>query len=85
MGLMIGLKSILGCERLPLFGRYGYVEMIKCLMTNLLLYCRLSIGYQYSPFMVISTKGEKSRPVYGGMFTVGSYGERCFFLAWLAA
>jgi hypothetical protein len=31
MVLTIGLKSILGWERLPLFGRYGYVEMIKCL------------------------------------------------------
>jgi hypothetical protein len=28
MESIIGLKSILGWERLPLFGRYGYVEMI---------------------------------------------------------
>jgi hypothetical protein len=26
----VGLKSILGWERLPLFGLYGYVEIIKC-------------------------------------------------------
>jgi hypothetical protein len=32
MELTIGLKSILGWKRLPLFGRYGYVEMIKYLM-----------------------------------------------------
>jgi hypothetical protein len=35
MELTISLKSILGWERLPLFGRYGYVEMIKCLTKKL--------------------------------------------------
>jgi hypothetical protein len=40
----IGLKSILGWERLPLFGRYGYVEIIKCLMIRTLPSCRLSTG-----------------------------------------
>jgi hypothetical protein len=39
----IGLKSILGCDRLPLFGRYGSVEMIKCLTIKTLPFCRLSI------------------------------------------
>jgi hypothetical protein len=43
MELIIGLKSILGWERLPLFGRYDYVEMIKCLMIKTLSFCRLSI------------------------------------------
>jgi hypothetical protein len=38
----IGLKSILGWERLPLFGRYGYVEMIKCLTIKTLTFYRLS-------------------------------------------
>jgi hypothetical protein len=38
MVLIIGLKSILGWERLSLSGRYGYVEMIKCLMTKLFLF-----------------------------------------------
>jgi hypothetical protein len=42
MELTIGLKSILGWERLPLFDRYGYVEMIMCLTTKNLLFCRLS-------------------------------------------
>jgi hypothetical protein len=41
MVLTIGLKSILGWERLPLFGRYGYVEMIKCLTIKTLPSCRL--------------------------------------------
>jgi hypothetical protein len=38
----IDLKSILGWERLPLFGRFGYVEMIKCLIIKTLPPCRLS-------------------------------------------
>jgi hypothetical protein len=41
MGSILGLKSILGWERLPLSGRYGYVEMIKCLTTKTLSFCRL--------------------------------------------
>jgi hypothetical protein len=43
MVLTIGLKSILGWERLPLFGRYGYVEMIKCLTITTFPSCRLYI------------------------------------------
>jgi hypothetical protein len=42
MESIIGLKSILGWEQLPLFGRYGYVEMIKCLTIKTLPFCRLS-------------------------------------------
>jgi hypothetical protein len=42
MALIIGLKSILGWERLPLFSRYGYVEMILCLTIKILPFCRLS-------------------------------------------
>ena len=38
----IGLKYLLGWERLPLFGRFGYVEMTKFLMIPTLLLCRLS-------------------------------------------
>jgi hypothetical protein len=38
----IGLKSILGWERLPLFDRYDYIEMIKCLTIKTLPFCRLS-------------------------------------------
>jgi hypothetical protein len=43
MESIIGLKSILGWEQLRLFGRYGYVKMIKCLTIKTLLFCRLSI------------------------------------------
>jgi hypothetical protein len=41
---MIGSKIILGWERLPIYSPSGYVEIIKCFLTNLYLYCRLSIG-----------------------------------------
>jgi hypothetical protein len=41
--------------------------------------------YQYSPFVVVSTAGGASRPVYGGLCTTGSYGEEYFFPTWVAA
>ena len=42
MGLITGLELFLGWERLPLFGRFGYVEMIRFLTIKVLLLCRLS-------------------------------------------
>jgi hypothetical protein len=44
MALVIGQKSILGWERLPYFGRYNYVEMIKSLTIETLLFCKLFTG-----------------------------------------
>jgi hypothetical protein len=44
MELTIGSKSILGWERLPLFGRYGYVEVIKYSTTKALPFCKLYTG-----------------------------------------
>jgi hypothetical protein len=37
MVLISGLQRLLGWERLPLYGRYDFVEMIKFLMTRILL------------------------------------------------
>ena len=42
-GLITSLELFSGWERLPLFGRFGYVEMIRFLMIKVLLCCRLSI------------------------------------------
>ena len=42
MGLITGFEHFSGWERLPLFGRFGYVEMIRFLMIKVLLLCRLS-------------------------------------------
>jgi hypothetical protein len=41
--------------------------------------------YRYSPFMVTSSAGGESRPIYGGLYTVGGYGEGYFFPTWVAA
>ena len=40
------LNYLLGWERLPLFGRFGCVEMTRFLMTKILLFCRLSTDVQ---------------------------------------
>jgi hypothetical protein len=50
MVLILGLKSILGWERLLLSNRYGYIKMIKCLVTKTLLFYRLSTG---SPILFV--------------------------------
>jgi hypothetical protein len=44
--LIINLERLLVWERLPSSssGRYGYVEMTKCLIINCLLLCRSSMG-----------------------------------------
>jgi hypothetical protein len=41
--------------------------------------------YKYSPFMVLSSKGGGPRPLYGGLYMIGGYGEGYFFPTWMAA
>jgi hypothetical protein len=41
---IVGLERLLGCERLPLFDRLGYVEMVKCLTIKILLPCKSVTG-----------------------------------------
>jgi hypothetical protein len=41
--------------------------------------------HSYSLFMVCSTEGGEPRPVYGGLYTVGGYGEGYFYPTWVAA
>ncbi|XP_051208138.1 uncharacterized protein [Lolium perenne] len=41
--------------------------------------------YMYSPFVVTSSASGEPRPVYGGLYTVGGYGEGYFFPTWVAA
>ena len=67
MELTIGLKSILGWERLPLFGRFGYVEMINCLTIKTLPSYRLS-----TELLVLSVCG----PLCSGWRTATSL-RRC--------
>jgi hypothetical protein len=44
MGWIKGLKCLLGWQSLPLFGRFGYVEMMLFLMQKIALLYRSSTG-----------------------------------------
>jgi hypothetical protein len=35
--------------------------------------------------MVTSTTDGESKPIYGGLYTIGGYGEGYFFPTWMAA
>jgi hypothetical protein len=82
---IIGLNYLLGWERLPLFGCYGYVEMTRFLMIIFLSHAGHLPVHSYAPFMVVSTVCGASRPVYGGVYTVGGHGEGYFYPTWMAA
>jgi hypothetical protein len=43
-GIDYRVKRHIRWERFLLFGRFGYVEMIKCLTRKTILFCRLSTG-----------------------------------------
>jgi hypothetical protein len=40
--------------------------------------------YRYSPFVVTSSADGEPRPIYGGLYTVGGYGEGYCFPTWVA-
>jgi hypothetical protein len=40
--------------------------------------------YGYAPFLVSSTACGVSRPLYGGLYTVGGHSEGYFFPTWVA-
>jgi hypothetical protein len=89
MALIIGLKSILGWERLHSFGRYGYVEMIKYLtIKNSSV---LQVIYRYTNTLCLwsSLQSMENRDLFmevrrSGLCTVGDYGEGYFFPTWVA-
>jgi hypothetical protein len=58
MVLITGLKHLLGWERLLLFGRFGYVDMIKCLTIKIILFCMLSMVHRYTSLMVVFIRVE---------------------------
>jgi hypothetical protein len=76
--------SILEWERLPSFARYGYVEIIKCLMIKTLLWCKLFtdvvVYFVYSRLYICG----KLRSVHEGLCTVKGYDEEYFFLTCVA-
>jgi hypothetical protein len=41
--------------------------------------------YQHPSFMVLSSEGGGPRPLYGGLYTIGGYGEGYFSPTWMAA
>jgi hypothetical protein len=45
----------------------------------------MQVIYSYSPFVVCILEGAEPRPVYGGLYTVGGYGEGYFFPIWVVA
>jgi hypothetical protein len=70
--LITGLERLLGWEHLPLFNRFGYVEMIKVFNGIFsLLQSHLPV-YSYASFMV--TSGEP-RSIYEGMYMIGGHRE----------
>jgi hypothetical protein len=77
MALITGLEGLLGWEGLPLYGCFVFVEMIKCLMTKILLASHLPVHW-YFPFMVFSIAGGAIRPVYEGLHMVGGCSEGYF-------
>jgi hypothetical protein len=81
MILILGLERLLGWERLPLYGRFGYIEMTKFLMIKICLSCRSSTGL----FMVTSLEDGESRPIYGCLYNIGGDSEGYFFPTWVAA
>jgi hypothetical protein len=55
--------NILGWERLPLYGRFGYVEMAIFLMIKFFSYaCNIPV-YGFAPFMVIASGLGGPRPL----------------------
>jgi hypothetical protein len=83
--MIIGLERLLGWERLPLFGCFGYVEIIKCLMVKKIsLACYLPV-YRYASLMITSSAGGEPRHVYGCLYTIEDNEERYFFPIWVAA
>jgi hypothetical protein len=69
MVVISGLGGLLGWEQCPLFGRFGCVEMIVFTDKN----CA------FLQVITFSADGA-SRLIYGGLYTVGGYGDGYFFL-----
>jgi hypothetical protein len=41
--------------------------------------------YMYAPFMVTASTLREPRPVYGGVYTIGEYGQGVYYPTWVAA
>jgi hypothetical protein len=74
MILISGLGCLLEWERLSLYDRYGYVGMTKFLMKKIILSCRLSTNVPVFSVYGHLFSGWRTRSIYGGLYTVESYG-----------
>jgi hypothetical protein len=41
--------------------------------------------YRYASFVVYVAEDGESRPLYGGLYTLGEHGDGYFFPTWMAA
>jgi hypothetical protein len=51
-------------------------------------YSLLQVIYRctgYAPFVVTSSEGGESRPIYGDLYMIGGYSEGYFFPTWMVA
>jgi hypothetical protein len=67
-----------------LFGRYGYVEMIKYLIINTLFCCRLFTDVPIHSIYGRLYNGWRIETCYGGLCTIEDYGDGYLFPAWMA-
>jgi hypothetical protein len=68
---------------LPVIWSLWLCKNDKVFDNKILLPCRSFTGAL--PFMVYSTTSGASRPIYGGLYTVGGCGEGYFFPTWMVA
>jgi hypothetical protein len=61
---IIRLEYLLGWQRLPLFGRYWYVEMTRFQRLKFFSYAGYVPVHNFAPFMVVSSACEEPQPVY---------------------
>jgi hypothetical protein len=63
MILLTSLELLLGWERLALFGRNGYIEIIKWLTIKYFYFAGYLPVYWYASSMIISITGGESRSI----------------------
>jgi hypothetical protein len=85
MRLSLGIKRLSWWEGLLWFGCFGYVEMTRFLMIKFFSFAGCVPYYGFPPFMVATQTFEELRPLYGGVYTVGEYGQGVYFPTWVAA
>jgi hypothetical protein len=77
--LIIALEFLLGWERLSLFGRFGYVEMIKCLMIKILLSCRSTTVILVCSVYGHLSNGWRTATCLRELYTIRGHNEAYFF------